>query len=217
MNSSDMLAVFRDEMMDQETPYLWSDTAIYRYIDDAQKMFCRLTEGIEDSRTVALTTLSIVPGTVWYSISPFVLKVRNAIRVDTGRHIPIFGMEKVQSEGISFDGTVGPIKAFISGFERDALRAWPIPNETVSVSLSVFRLPLVKIEEADQDLEVDDQHEGGLMLWVKHRAYDKQDAEAFNKTKSVEYEQRFRQYCAAARSEQERRRRPTGNVVYGGI
>ena len=212
-----MLAVFRDEMMDQELPYLWSDTAIYRYIDDAQKMFCRLTEGIEDSRTTALTELSIVPGTVWYSTSPLVLKVRNAIRNDTGRHIPIIAVEKMQSEGVTFDGTVGPLKVLVSGFERDALRAWPIPSETVTVTLSVFRLPMVKIEEADQDLEVDDQHEGGLMLWVKHRAYDKQDAETFNKSKSMEYEQRFRQYCAAARVEQERRRRPTSTVVYGGI
>ncbi len=214
MNSSSMLAAFRDEMADQELPYLWSDAAIYRYIDSAQKMFCRLTEGIEDARTY---TLSVVPGTAWYQIDPVILKVRDATRTDTGREVPLVALEKARPEGIIFDGATGPLKVLVSGFEKDALRAWPVPDETVTVTLSVFRLPLVRIEEADQDLEVDDQHEAGLMLWVKHMAYDKQDAETFNKSKSMEYEQRFRQYCAAARVEQERRRRPTGTVIYGGI
>jgi len=209
-----MLAAFRDEMADQELPYLWSDTAVYRYIDGAQKMFCRLTEGIEDARTYSLP---VVPDTDWYPLATEVLKVRDATRTDTGREVPIVPMEKARTHGITFDGATGPLKYLVSGFEKDALRAWPMPDETVTVTLSVFRLPLVRIEEADQDLEVDDQHEAGLMLWVKHMAYDKQDAETFNKSKSMEYEQRFRQYCTAARVEQERRRRPAGAVVYGGI
>jgi len=167
VNSSSMLAAFRDEMADQELPYLWSDAAIYRYIDSAQKMFCRLTEGIEDARTY---TLSVVPGTAWYQIDPVILKVRDATRTDTGREVPLVALEKARPEGIIFDGATGPLKVLVSGFEKDALRAWPVPDETVTVTLSVFRLPLVRIEEADQDLEVDDQHEAGLMLWVKHMA-----------------------------------------------
>ncbi len=214
MNTTEMLAAFRDEMADQEAPYLWSDAALYRYVDDAQKMFCRLTEGIEDAKNYAL---SITPNTVWYDIGPLVLKVRSAHRADTGREVPIIAMEKMRSEGITLDGSVGPLKAFVSGFERDSYRAWPIPNETVTIALSVFRLPSVKIEEAEQDLEIDEQHHEALLMWVKHKAYDKQDAETFNKTKSLEYAQRFRQYCAAARVEQERRRRPTSAVAYGGI
>lgn len=214
MNSTEMLAAFRDEMADQELPYLWSDAAVYRYVDDAQKMFCRLTEGIEDARNY---TLDVVPSTVWYDVGPLVLKVRAATRADDGRSVPIVAMEKMRSEGITFDGTVGPLKAFVSGFERDSLRAWPIPNETVTVELAVFRLPSASITTTAQTLEIDPQHHEGLLLWAKHKAYDKQDSETFNKTKSSEYGQRFRAYCAAARVEQERRRRPTGNVVYGGI
>ena len=214
MNSTEMLAAFRDEMADQELPYRWSDAAIYRYVNDAQRMFCRLTEGIEDARSY---TLDVVPSTVWYDVGPLVLKVRAATRADNGRNIPIVPMEKMRSEGITFDGTVGPIKAFVSGYERDALRAWPIPNETVTIELAVFRLPMASITTAAQTIEVDSQHHEHLLLWVKHKAYDKQDAETSNKTKSMEYEQRFRAYCAAARVEQERWRRPTGNVVYGGI
>jgi len=209
-----MLTAFRDEMADQELPYLWSDAAVYRYIDDAQKMFCRLTEGIEDARSYSL---DITPGESWYETSSLILKTRDATRSDNGRDVPIVNIETAQYSGVKFDGATGPLKVLVSGFERNALRAWPVPDETVTVTLSVFRLPLVRIEEADQDLEVDDQHEAGLMLWVKHMAYDKQDAETFNKSKSMEYEQRFRQYCAAARVEQERRRRNTGTVIYGGI
>ena len=214
MNSSTMLAAFRDEVADQELPYLWSDTAAYRYIDDAQKMFCRLTEGIEDARSY---TLAITPGTTWYTLDPVVLKVRDVSRADTGHEIPILSMEAARAQGVNFDLASGPIQLLVSGFEKDVLRAWPVPNETVSAALSVFRLPLDPITGPNQDLEIDDQHHEHLLLWMKHRAYDKQDAETFNKSKSAEFEQRFRTYCAAARVEQERRRRTTGAVAYGGL
>ena len=46
MNSTELLGTFREEMNDLQTPYLWSDALLYRYINDAQEMFCRRTEGI---------------------------------------------------------------------------------------------------------------------------------------------------------------------------
>ena len=33
MNSSDALEVFREEMNDEATPYLWSDSLVFRYLD----------------------------------------------------------------------------------------------------------------------------------------------------------------------------------------
>ena len=60
MNTTELLAVFRQEVFDLETPYLWSDALVYTYIDEAQKQFCRDTYGIEDSSSF---TLAIAIGT----------------------------------------------------------------------------------------------------------------------------------------------------------
>ena len=37
MTSGDLLDLFRDEMADKVTPYLWSDDLVFGYIDDACK------------------------------------------------------------------------------------------------------------------------------------------------------------------------------------
>lgn len=218
MNSTDILDTFREEMNDLEAPYLWSDALLYRYIDDAQKMFCRRTEGIEDMSTEAICRIEVVPGTDWYSLSPKILKVRMATDASTGREAPVVNMEKAGLEGIRFDGRGGPLTKLVAGLEKSKLRAWPLPNAAVSIDLAVFRLPLKDItDDGDQELEIDEQHHMALLLWVKHKAYGKEDAETFNRAKSDEYEQRFYAYCAQARVEQERARRNTGNVAYGGL
>lgn len=218
MNSTELIETFRDEMADTEAPYLWSDALLYRYLDDAQKMFCRKTEGIEDSSTAAITRLDIMPGTDWYAIDKRILKVRKAFDAATGRELPIVNMERAGAEGIRFDGRAAPIKALVTGLEKHKLRAWPMPSTAAVVNLSVFRLPLGPItDDGDQELEIDEQHHMALLLWVKHRAYGKEDAETFNRRKSDEYEARFLAYCADARKEQERARRNSGAVLYGGL
>jgi len=217
MNSTDLLGVFRDEMADTEAPYLWSDAMLRRYLDDAQKVFCRKTEGIEDSSTPAITRLDIQAGVEWYATDKRILKVRKAFDTATGRELPIVNMERAGAEGIRFDGRAAPIKALVAGLEKHKLRAWPKPSAGATIDLSVFRLPLEPITGPDQDLELDDQHHLALLLWMKHRAYGKEDAETFNRAKSEDYEARFYLYCAEARKEQERARRVTGTVLYGGL
>ena len=218
MNSTEILDAFRDEMQDVETPYLWSDSAIYRYLDDAQKMFCRLTEGIEDSSTPAVCRLAITVGTDWYPLSPKVLKVREAVSTTTGRPYEIMNMEKASLNGVHFTGNPGPLKLFVTGLEKGRLRAWPVPAEDSVVELRVFRLPLARITDAgDQNLEIDEQHHNALLLWMKHLAFSKQDAETFDRGKADECEGRFRAYCHAALKEQERARRNPGTVTYGGL
>lgn len=216
MTPPELLAVFREEMNDEATPYLWSDSAIYRYMDDAQKMFCRKTEGIEDARTLPLTRISVAAGTEWYTLSPLILKVRTVTRTDTGRPIPVIAAEKAQHEGVRFDGSEGPIKALVSGLSKQQLRAWPMPNESVTLALAVFRLPL-EVIDASGEFEIDEQHHLALLHWMKHKAYDKQDAETFDRRKADDYERKFLDYCAEARKEQERARRPVSTVAYGGI
>lgn len=218
MNSTELRDLYRSEMRDEETPYLVGDLALYSYIDDAQKMFCRLTEGIEDSRTAGITRLSVVPGTEWYVTSPLILKVREAVRTDTGRPVDIVNAERASKLELYFDGRLGPVKYFVAGLDKGYLRAWPTPNETVTVELRVFRLPLDPITDAgDQPLEIDDQHHRHLLLWVKHLAYDNHDTEMFNKRKADEYKAKFEAYCFQAKKEQERARRVNSNTAYGGI
>jgi len=217
MNSTELLGAFRREMRDVETPYLWEDADVYRYMNDAQNMFCRLTEGIEDSSS-DVCRITVTAGTEWYPIDRKILKVREAVNMATGRPYEVVNMEKASLQGVLFNGRPGPLRLFVTGMEKHKLRAWPLPSEGATVELRVFRLPLEPITDiGDQELEVDEQHRNALLLWMKSLAYMKQDADAYDKAASEELEGQFRAYCHAALKEQERARRNNGTVVYGGL
>jgi hypothetical protein len=220
MNSTQLVDLFRAEMRDQVTPYLWIDEEAYGYLDEAQVRFCELTDGIADARTPIVTEIDITAGEEWYPTHPSIKQIRKATRADTGREVKLYTAEQADSAGILFSGgRVGNLAGLVLGIEANVMRATPVPNETTTVNLSVYRLPLVVItsEEDEQELEIPAQHHVSLLMWMKARAYDKQDAETFDRRKSDDFRARFEDYCVVAKRDQGRARRVQGNVVYGGI
>ena len=212
MTTTELLAVFRQEAFDLETPYLWSDALIYTYIDEAQKQFCRDTYGIADSKTF---TISIVAATEWYTIDSRILKLRDAVDAVTGLPVALVAVEKMEDNELRFDGTTGPLRALITGLEPHEVRACPIPNQTKTVALRTFRLPATVT--SGSSFEIDAQHILYLLYWVKYRAYYVQDADARDEKKAEANRVMWNTYCAAAKIEQSRARRPVSTVTYGGI
>lgn len=216
MKSGELLEMFRDEMDDRVEPYLWGDDLVYRYFDDAETMFCRLTDGIADATTAAVAEIAVVPDTEWYPLHESVRKLRQASRGDTGAPLRILNQEDMPTLGIRFDGRKGPLEALILGIEEGKVRMWPVPTETFTVRLSTFRLPLVRITD-DQDFEIPALHHQHLLMWAKHRAYLKQTAETLDKTRAAELGAAFRSYCEQVQREQELARRKPRTVAYGGL
>ena len=48
MNATELSDYFRSQVRDEVAPYLWTDTDVLTYMNEAQKMFVRLTNGIYD-------------------------------------------------------------------------------------------------------------------------------------------------------------------------
>jgi hypothetical protein len=66
-------------------------------------------------------------------------------------------------------------------------------------------------------MEIPEHHHVNLLMWMKARAYGKLDAETYDKTKQMEYEQKFRAYCTQAKAEQGKLAHMHRTVAYGGI
>lgn len=211
MTTTELLALFREEVQDLAAPYLWSDSLIYGYINDAQKQFCRNTWGIEDARGFKV---NVVAGSEWYTISPRILRIRAAVD-SAGKDVPVIAVEAMEANGMRFDGRLGAIRALVKGLEKNTLRAWPVPNASAVVQLFTFRLS--DDVGAGDDLEIGEQHHRHLVSWVKHLAYDNQDAETNDKAASERNGAKFEANCAAAKTEQGRLRRPRAVVAYGGV
>lgn len=216
--STDLLTLFRSEMSDQAEPYLWSDEDIFGYANDAQRMFCRETEGIADATTAAVTEVDVTPGTTWVDLDPSIKQLREVFRSDTGRPIEVINREDMAARRWYFDGTTGTVKALVLGMQDNKARVYPDSNETVTLNLTVFRLPLVDITDVgDQAFEIDDIHVRHLLLWMKYLAYSKQDAEAFDRMKAAEFKALAEAYHVKVKEEQRRKRHKVRTVIYGGI
>ena len=213
MDTTELLKQFRAEVFDTAAPYLWADALIYTYIDDAQKQFCRLTYGIEDARSFTINILA--DGTEWYAIDPMILKIRDANEQSTGYEIPLIAVEKMREKGMKFDGKQGPVRALVTGMEKGYVRAHPKPNTATVLELRTFRLS--RDVGSGDDFEIDPQHHLNLLDWVKKRAYSIPDTDTYDPRKASEYEASFKTYCAAAKLEQSRIRRPVGTMSYGGL
>lgn len=213
MTNTELLGIFRTETFDLQAPYLWSDALIYRYIDDAQKQFCRDTYGIADARTFSVSVLA--DGTEWYTLDPRILKIRTAVDSVTGRPVDLVPVEKMALRDMRFDGQTGWLKAFVTGLEKHVLRAWPVPNVASTVKLTVFRLSTTLTTGAS--FEIDDQHVLPLLFWVKHKAYGVQDTETYDKQAADKNLALWNAYCARAKDEQSRTMHQAGTVGYGGI
>jgi hypothetical protein len=208
----------RSDLDDAVAPYLWSDDELFDNLSDAQKMFCRLTDGIADSSTPAITKINFGVGADWLNLSPLILKIRSAYLVSTGAPIEIINAEDMARLCLRFDGSTGPLLRLVEGMEENRLRAMPIASVADAVQMSVFRLPKLDVcADTNSAFEIGEQHHLHLLLWAKHLAYGKNDAQTRNEAASKAFGEKFETYCFSAREEQRKKRHKVRTVTYGGI
>ena len=232
MLASELYDAFRSDVVDIAKPYLWSDDEVWRYMNDAYRMFVRFTGGIPDS-TSALTQVPIVANQATSEVSPLILKYRTAVLQSNGRFLTILSdVEEPRFNSVDYnnfragmrDNTPGIVQYMMTGIDRNARRGlvrWVrIPQYDDTCQLNVYRLPLDTITENTPDFdlyEIGEEHHEHLLLWMKHRAYGKQDAETFDRGRSDSYLMAFKSYCDTAQAEWNRYKHQNNAIAYGGI
>lgn len=229
MNTGDLKDRFRSDVrdLDSSTP-LWADDEIYSYMDDAQKMFCRLQGGIADTTTDSVCKISYTAGDQYKDISPLILKIRQVIRESDQREVEVLNFEDLQmhvyADDYGFqppykiDATPGEVRAVVTGMQEGKIRLVRFPTASDSLRLTVYRKPLVDIDTSGtQTFEIASEHVLPLLHWMKHLAHLKQDAETYDKGRSDMFEALFTRYCDQAKAEREKREHKYRTVGYGGL
>lgn len=213
MNSTDLYEAFRSDVSDEVAPYLWSDAEVFRYMNDAYRMFVRKIGGVADFTSEA-TQIPVVAGDSVGAVNPSVLRVMSAYRTSDKSPLKIFnGPGSAQPTTLA-----GPVRAMVIGEQRHVVRWTTTPVVDDTVQLSVYRLPLGTITcDAQEFTDVDEDHHIHFLDWMKHLAYKKQDAETFDRAKSDESAQAFLDYCEFVKAEHERYKHVNRTVAYGGI
>lgn len=116
------------------------------------------------------------------------------------------------------DMRTGNVTTLVTNMSQNALRLVYIPDTDDALTLTVYRMPLESLTESSMssELEIDEQHHIHLLHWMKYRAYRKEDAETFDKSRSAENKLSFQAYCEQAKDEIARREHKVRVVAYGG-
>lgn len=229
MDLEELAEEFRNQVGDTEQPHLWSEGEVLGYIIDAQDTFVRKTGGIGDMTTAAIVDLALVANTPFTTHSPYILRIMSGRLLTAKRGIDFVHesdvpMLKLQDYGVQLsfnldDTETGEVRYGVLGLEEKKIRWLRVPEANDTCRLRVLRLPYPRItgwQGAGNVLEIDEQHHRPLILWMKHLAYSKQDAEARDDKKAEDNRVAFERYCAEARGEIERRRYKPRIVQYGG-
>lgn len=227
MDSTGLYDHFRSQVVDVATPYLWSDDEVWRYMNDAYRMFVRNTGGIADFTSDA-TRIAVVTGEPTAEMPASILRVSDAFRVSDGQPVKVINYtdlvsgKKADDYGFLVKNVNKPINGalryMLIGRQKHLCEWTVIPSVDDEVQMTIYRLPLASIDNSGQSLdEVDEEHHLHLTEWMKHLAYKKHDAETFNPKASAEAEAAFNAYCWKVKSEWERMKHKTRIVQYGGL
>lgn len=226
MDTTGLLKAWRDDVVDNKKPYLWSDDEALRYMDAAYRMFVRLTGGIADFDS-PICAVDIVPTEAVAEIDNSILRVMSATRRSDSHPIDIINYTDIgkmrssdygQIKSLVLDDRSGPVRYAVVGMRRGVLRWVQVPEVADVCDMHVYRMPLGHLTELDQEIaEVDEEHHIYLLDWMKHLAYKKQDADSFNPQASATGEMAFRAYCDQVKAEWERYKHKTRVVSYGGL
>ena len=227
MKTEDLIKEFRLQVADVDKPYLWSPDEVFGYVIDAQDMFVRETGGIADATTPEITKIKVKTGIPFAEYSPYILRFRAARLVTAKTDVSLINMGDIRGVLVKDygdhylntldDDDTGVVEAAIIGLEDNKIRWYKVPDADDTCQIQVFRLPYPRMEAETDELEIDEHHHRHLLLWMKHLAYSKQDAETYDKDAAEKYESAFMRYCAKAKQERERQRFKTRVVQYGGI
>jgi hypothetical protein len=226
MTSDELHDLFRKDVVDTARPYLWSDEEVYAYMNDAYYMFVRLVGGIPDYLS-DVCQLTAAEGERNGEISQKILLVRTATLEDTGDEVKVINAQDVSTlsdidygilRHLNSTTTIGKVRYIVIGMQPGLVEWVAIPDRDYSVRLLVERLPLVDITDGGQELvDVPSHHHIHLLKWMRSLAYNKQDAETFNKIKAAEDAAAFTSYCDFVRREKDRAKHKVRVVRYGGI
>lgn len=215
MNAQEIVSLFRNEVADIEQPYLWTDSEVMTYLDDAYTMLVRFLGGVPDASSAA-TALTFQAGDREVPLNKAITRIVRAFRESDGKEISVIEHTDVplvrDGSGrlslLRVGSESGPVEFLILGSDRNKAALHPIPDTNDALRLQVRRNPLARIlTGTDELVDLDEEHHIHLTAWMKSCAYRKQDSDTFDMDKAMLNEQLFLSYCEQSTYEQERFRR----------
>ncbi len=197
--SATLASRFRSEMRDIAEPYLWTDADLIRYMNQARLEICQRAWGISDIIELVFTGVALV------QLPHYVTKVKAAYFADTGKSVTLRSYTELSNP---FTVRTGQhVQCLLTGIMEGALRAYPPPVDPVTIRLVVLRNPKDDFTAVDgvQDSELPTDANTGILYWMRHEAYSKEDSETFDRGQADYFYNKFIAFVDGYKHMHERR------------
>lgn len=177
MKARKIIDLSRSWLDDTIAPYLWTDTELLIYLDQAQQEACRRERLLFDDAY----SISVTSGTATYTLDSG-LVVLDKVRYND---IPLVWrtIEEMDKESQTWKTSTAdePTQFVVRGF---TLTVIPVPSANYTLEYEGYRLPDAEINDLEDTPEIPAEFHHDLAHWVCHEAFLKHDAESYDKNKS---------------------------------
>lgn len=209
---ADLVAQVRTDCDDIYEPYKWADTEIERFLSEGQDVFCDRINVIPDEIDV-----NYAVGQEYVTRPAYITQVRDIFEGDN--RLSIYNSAEWQRlmGSAAWRTTTGGVTELIEDMKFGKWRLYPLPEETGTITVSVYRRAKYPLSECEIPEITDQRQLEAIILYARTKMYRKQDADIFDGEQADALEARFYFEMDALKQAIERKQRKPGTVVYGGI
>jgi hypothetical protein len=170
---------------------LWSQEEILEYARDAENEACERADLIIDS-TSGLTDISINTSTGTYGLAVTVISILS-IKLEDGTEPLMETSERTLDLTVPlWRTTTGTPRSFIKT-PTNSIIVYPMPLTPDTVQMTVSRFPTTPMSVSGSP-EIDARYHTGMIEWILHRAYMKNDSETLNVDKAKDHQAKFEKF-----------------------
>lgn len=153
------------------------------YANEAVAEACIRGRLLVDSSTAEICTIPLVAGTSVYPVDSRVLSILRG-KPTGGMPLNRMSFLLMDEHMPGWDEKTGTPTMFITGMDKQAVRLYSIPAADGTLNLTVIRLPLQEMQGNSDSPEIPARLHQSLVLWMKHRVYNNQDSELFDRNRA---------------------------------
>jgi hypothetical protein len=190
----------REWLDDEVTPYLYDDTRLKRYANEAHEEACVRTRCLVESDRAAVCTITLVEGQGEYTLHPSIVLVRRAEyrpSLTGAARVPLRRTTSVQldREDPSWTLRTGRPEAIVQDLQQRKLRLSHLPTADTlgTIQLTVWRRPLdaEQLTHERQSPLVDPIFHLKLAHWICYRALLTKDGEGNDSSRAGDHLSQF--------------------------
>lgn len=188
MTIQELLTETRTLLDDDIAPYNWSDSTLLKYLADGEAAFCRGTGYFVEEESFPFDTEAAKSN---YGIDPRIIGIKevwvNGVCIPKSTRQRVRGVSSASPSSWAHNAVTGK------------LTLYPTPTGVLSVDLTVWRKPMVRLDAPDVNYDADtpeipeDFHQA-CVEYAGYRAYGKRDSEAYDPKASLTHRINFRQF-----------------------